>query len=271
MRRRSASLPGYAQAHNNLAVLLHQRGQVAEACRQLQLAVQCDPSNRGVWLNWCGRSRHWPTGRCDRRRARPCADASRLRQRTGRTGIPARHPATAGRGHPTPGSRPPSGSGPVGGALLPRNSAGPTGRAAAGSHALLEAVVRQQPDSAVARFNLGTAYLAAGNRLPDAIAQFTAAVQFDPQFADAHFNLATALESAGGNRTEAIAHYRAAARFQPEVPATHFRLALLLADRSADAPGSPRRSGEDAGAGSRLSGCASPAQTAGSRGQLRPI
>ncbi len=43
-------VPGDAQAQSNLAMLLYQRGRLAEACAHLQLAVQYDPSNRPAWL-----------------------------------------------------------------------------------------------------------------------------------------------------------------------------------------------------------------------------
>ena len=222
--------PRKPRPHINLAVLLHQRGQAAEACRQLQLAVQGDPSNRTVWLDWVHALAEM--GRSDN-----AIDACAALVRT--------HPDFAS-GQAELGYLLANGQRPV--EAIPHLEAAirlDPAQAAARFYlgtvlvqlgerlpeavALLEEAAQRQPNSARIRFNLGTAYLASGNRLPEAIAQFTAAVRLDPKFANAHFNLATALEIAGGHRAEAIAQYQIAATLQPEEPATHFRLALLLA------------------------------------------
>ncbi len=223
--------PRQPRPHINLAVLLHQRGEDVEACRQLQLAVECDPSNRAIWLDWVRAlvGLHRPADAIDACaslvRAHPGfaagqAELGFLLASSQRPAEAIPHLEAAIRLDPTQtAARFYLGSVLVGlGERLPE------------AVALLQEVVRQQPDAARIRFNLGTAYMAEGHHLADAIAQFTAAVRLDPKFAEARFNLAVALETEGGHREDAISEYRMAASLEPGAPAIHFRLASLLAE-----------------------------------------
>ncbi len=229
--------PAYASAHNNLAVLLLRRGDLAQACRQLQLAVQYDPANRPAWLILVQ-----VLERLNRPDDAIAAGAALVRAHPdfadgqAQLGIllVLRHRADEGIPHLEAALRLDPGQSAarfyLGTVLVQRGERLPE------AVTLLEEVVRQEPDSAVARFNLGNAYLADGSRLQDAIAQFAAAVRLDPKFAGAHFNLAAALERVGGHRAEAIAQYRQAASLEPGVAGNHYRLARLLAAEPATRP-----------------------------------
>jgi tetratricopeptide (TPR) repeat protein len=71
----------------------------------------------------------------------------------------------------------------------------------------------QNPQSAVAHNNLGTAYNAE-QRPQDALAQFQLAVQLEPDFAEANYNLGSALAKAG-RFGEAIPHLQEALKTHP--------------------------------------------------------
>ncbi len=222
--------PDYSQAHNNLGMLLERRGQLASACRHLQLAVQSDPANRVAWLNLVS------TLEESRRPEEALAAAGALVQShpdfgDGRAkfgimlGVHQRFAEAipqleaALRLDPTQAMA----QYYLGSTLVQLHQRLPE------AIALLEQVIKERPDSANAHFNLGIAYLTVGSRVTDAIGQFRIAAQLDPQDANAHFNLAGALEATGENGPEAMAHYRAAATLQPNVAINHFRLARMLA------------------------------------------
>jgi tetratricopeptide (TPR) repeat protein len=89
-----------------------------------------------------------------------------------------------------------------------------------------EAVVALQPQSAAARFNLGTALLASG-KAGDAVAQFEQAIRLQPDYGGIHNNWGRALLQL--NRPdEALAHFRQAAALDPTNAAAHYNIGLLL-------------------------------------------
>jgi tetratricopeptide (TPR) repeat protein len=78
------------------------------------------------------------------------------------------------------------------------------------------ASLKLRPDSAAARFNVGSALLAAGDRR-GARPYFEQALQTDPSYAMAHNDLGALLQ-ADGDLTGALAHYRQALQFAPSDP-----------------------------------------------------
>jgi len=85
--------------------------------------------------------------------------------------------------------------------------------------------VRLTPDSATARFNLGTAYLRA-RRYEKAVESLKKATELRTDFPEAHYNLAIAY----GELEElelAVSSFAAAVRYNPDYYNAHFRLGLL--------------------------------------------
>jgi tetratricopeptide (TPR) repeat protein/mono/diheme cytochrome c family protein len=138
----------------------------------------------------------------------------------------------------------------------------------------LEAVVRLQPDSAAAQFNLATA-LTLARRLDEAIDRYRRALAINPDYALAHNNIGNALLIRGdpedalrhfrealrldpsngeaqynvgsmlrarGERAEAVAHFRTALQLRPDWPAAIASLAWLFAT----APEATLRDGDEA-------------------------
>ncbi len=79
-----------------------------------------------------------------------------------------------------------------------------------------ETALRLRPDLVDAHANLANV-LAQTGRLAEAIPHYEAALQLRPDFADAHFNLATTLVQLR-RWAEAVVHYEAALRIQPAYP-----------------------------------------------------
>ncbi len=114
------------------------------------------------------------------------------------------------------------------------------------------ASVALKPDSAPARFNLGTALTVAG-RLDAAILEYKQALTLSPMYASAHNNLGMVLATQG-QLAEAIRHFRSAVRIgprntqalrnlswhlatAPEVSVEDAEEAVRLAERAADLTG----------------------------------
>jgi cytochrome c-type biogenesis protein CcmH/NrfG len=53
-------------------------------------------------------------------------------------------------------------------------------------------------------------------RMPDAIAEFTAALRSEPDFVEAHVSLGKALSLTPGRLADAVAEYEAALRIRPD-------------------------------------------------------
>jgi protein O-mannosyl-transferase len=100
---------------------------------------------------------------------------------------------------------------------------------------LLETSLRENPDSALGRNNLGVIY-AEAHRLPDAMAEFTEALRLDPTYADAQRNAGLTL-ARQGHWAEAIPYYQEALRLNPSSADTQDDLGnvLLWLNRPAEA------------------------------------
>lgn len=88
------------------------------------------------------------------------------------------------------------------------------------------AVVRLQPASAVAVYNLGTALEAAG-RFDEASAEYAKAIALDPAYAAAHVNLGN-LQLRAGRLADARGEYEAAVRLDPASADAHNNLGRVL-------------------------------------------
>jgi tetratricopeptide (TPR) repeat protein len=138
-----------------------------------------------------------------------------------------------------------------------------TGQAAAAA-AHFQEVARLQPQSAVARFNVGTALEAGGHpddaaawyrqaidldgsyapahvnlgtlllkagRVADARAEYEAALRADASNADAHNDLGKILSVSAGDEAAALAHLNEALRLRPAFPEAHLNIAEVLMSR----------------------------------------
>jgi protein O-mannosyl-transferase len=83
------------------------------------------------------------------------------------------------------------------------------------------------PEDDDVRNNLGLLLLTQGN-LEEAIEQFRAAIRVNPKYAKAYFNLGK-VNAEQGSLDEAVANFRRALQFQPEVAEIHENLADALA------------------------------------------
>jgi tetratricopeptide (TPR) repeat protein len=90
-----------------------------------------------------------------------------------------------------------------------------------------DAVVTLQPESAAARYNLGTALLASGQSTR-AIEQLEAAVRLRADYSAAHNNWGRALVQLN-KPAEALAQFREAARLDPSSASPHYNIGTLAA------------------------------------------
>jgi tetratricopeptide (TPR) repeat protein len=91
--------------------------------------------------------------------------------------------------------------------------------------AQFEVVVALQPQSAEARYNLGTALLASG-KAAAAIEQYEQAVRIRPDYGSVHNNWGRALVQAA-KPADALAHFREAARLDPASASPHYNIGAL--------------------------------------------
>ncbi len=98
--------------------------------------------------------------------------------------------------------------------------------------------LRINPDYAQAHNNLGAALLREG-RLPEAIEHFNQAVRINPDYTEAQYNLGSALEQAGRVQ-EAIAHYERALQTSPDFAQARNALSRLRPVPSKEDLGAPR-------------------------------
>jgi tetratricopeptide (TPR) repeat protein len=108
-----------------------------------------------------------------------------------------------------------------------------TGRPADAIPILIKAV-NAAPSDATARFNLGVAYDATGQK-PQAAEQFNAALQIRPSYFEARNALALTLKDTG-NAADALAQFRQAVAQQPGSAEAHSNLGNALA-QAGDQPG----------------------------------
>jgi tetratricopeptide (TPR) repeat protein len=90
-----------------------------------------------------------------------------------------------------------------------------------------EMALRIQPDYAAAHNSLANAFVRAG-KAEEAIAQYQQALQIAPDSVEIHYNLGVALEKAG-RVPEAIEHYQQALKLQPDLTAAKNALSRLHA------------------------------------------
>jgi len=95
------------------------------------------------------------------------------------------------------------------------------------SASLFAATIAAVPDSWVAHYNLGNAWMAAG-RTAEAEAEFSETVRLRPRFARGHNNLGDALDALGRHE-RAIAAYQEAIRVNPEMAEAYNNLGTSLA------------------------------------------
>jgi tetratricopeptide (TPR) repeat protein len=100
----------------------------------------------------------------------------------------------------------------------------------AGALAEFHTAVSCDPNSAVARNNLGASLLYYKHDVPGAIEQFRAAAALNPGFATAHLNLGKAL-AVKRDFDEAESELRSAIAIDPELAAAHVNLGLVLAEK----------------------------------------
>jgi Flp pilus assembly protein TadD len=89
-----------------------------------------------------------------------------------------------------------------------------------------DAALELKPDFVDARTNLGNAYLR-GNRLPEAIAEYQQVIEINPTYVEAQSNLGVAYAHSG-RLPEAIAQFRQTLQLDPDLALTHFALANAL-------------------------------------------
>ena len=92
--------------------------------------------------------------------------------------------------------------------------------------ALWRTTIARNPQSFMARNNLGTVFLQKG-RLEEAVACFQEALEIQPDSPNAHFNLGHILLKQG-RLDEAAAHFQRVLEIQPNDPKTHSDLGLVL-------------------------------------------
>jgi tetratricopeptide (TPR) repeat protein len=102
-----------------------------------------------------------------------------------------------------------------------------------------EQAVRLQPNKTEAQIDLADAFLQTG-RIPDAITHYQQVLRFRPDDAEAHRKLAVALIAAG-NLREAITHLEHALRVNPDSAEAQNNLAWLLATLPQTDGGDPTR------------------------------
>ncbi|HVU34150.1 MAG TPA: tetratricopeptide repeat protein [Opitutaceae bacterium] len=89
--------------------------------------------------------------------------------------------------------------------------------------------VRLKPDFAAAHYNLANALRTRAGHLASAVAEYHAALRLDPEMVEAWNNLGTILLEQPGGASEAAAAFRTAIRLRPSAPALHFNLAVAEA------------------------------------------
>jgi tetratricopeptide (TPR) repeat protein len=184
--------PDYAEAHNNLAVLLRARGEQVEAARHYQEALRFRPDYPDAHSNYASllAERGSVSGAADHYR-----EALGLRPDS----VDAHHGYAS---------------------LLAR------GGDLAGAAEHYEQVLRLRPDYPEAHSNYAIVLEDLGRR-EEAAEHYREAIRLRPHYAEAHYNYALSLEKEN-ERAGAEAHYREALRDWPDYAEAHNNLAALL-------------------------------------------
>jgi tetratricopeptide (TPR) repeat protein len=216
-------------AHNNLGILLAQRGQLDEAIAHYQRALRINPHyvdahmNLGVVLAKRGRLDE-AIAQCQRAVEIAPDDA----QGHNNLGL-----ILAGRGRLDEAIAQYQWALQISPDLVKTHDN--LGLALADRGRLDEAIAQYQqaleiqPDDAEAHNNLGLA-LKKNGRLGEAIAHYQRALEINPDYADAHNNLGTAL-ARRGRTDEAMAHFRKAVEIKPDYMEARANLGAMLASQ----------------------------------------
>ena len=93
---------------------------------------------------------------------------------------------------------------------------------------LYRSILVENPQSALAHYNLGTLLAQRPGQEAQAVACYRAAIASNPGYAEAHNNLGLLLQAQPDGRTEAMAEFTAALQAQPNLAEAHYNLALAL-------------------------------------------
>lgn len=224
-REALAHRPDYAEAHNNLAIILRNRGRLGEAASHYQEALRIRPDYPEAHVNYAallaargssaGAAGHFE----EALRLRPdYVDAHHgyagLLAGKGELARAAEHYAEALR------FRPDSAEVRSNYAIVLED----LGRATEAAEQYREAL-RLRSDYPAAHYNYALLLEGAGD-LDEAEAHYREALRLWPEYGEAHNNLAALLHTRG-NLDEAEKHYRAALRLRPDDPEVHYNFGLL--------------------------------------------
>lgn len=101
---------------------------------------------------------------------------------------------------------------------------------------LYRSILTENPQSALAHYNLGTILAQRPGQEAQAIARYRAAIASNPGYAEAHNNLGLLLQAQPDGRTEAMVEFSAALQAQPNLAEAHYNLALALMAEPARRP-----------------------------------
>jgi Tfp pilus assembly protein PilF/class 3 adenylate cyclase len=224
-RRALALRPGYAEAHNNLAVLLKRRGDTDAAAHHYQQAIGEWPQYAEAHYNYAIlleelretdaasqqylNALHWRPDYPDAHHRYANLSVAR-----GQTEEAQRHYQEALR------LRPGDAEAHSNYAILLERIEQPD---VAEQH--YREALRLRPDYGEVHYNLAV-FLEGQNRLDEAEQHYRAALRLRPDAPEVHNNLAALLHGKG-ELTEAEVHYAAALRLRPRDPETNYNFALL--------------------------------------------
>jgi tetratricopeptide (TPR) repeat protein len=199
--------PQYAEAHNNIGAIRHQRGELRAAIAEYRLALASEPDYPAAERN---------LGLALAAYTLDAADS-------GASTEAGQHLREALRHYPAD----PALHYNLGLTLVTRDPVEALGR--------FQEAIRLNPGLAEAHNSAGNLLLGFG-RVDDAIVRYTEALRLKPDFADAHYNLGNAYLQRG-QADEAMAEYREAVRLSPTFAEPHNTIGNLLrrAGRLADA------------------------------------
>lgn len=189
--------PSAMLAHNNLGVILADRGEYEKAAEHYRQGIALNPNQGEGYYSLAQALTKLPGREAEARQN--LATAIRLNPK-----LAAAHSAYA--------------------TLLARM---PGRRDEAIRH--FEAALQLRPDHAEDHSNLGLLLAALPGRLEDAVAHGRAAVKLKPKSAEAHFNLANHLSARPQWLEDAIHHYQKALQIKPDYVKAHINLGLVYA------------------------------------------
>ena len=187
--------PGYADAHNNFGNALFQQGKVEDAMAEYQKALQINPNLAKAYYN-----RGAALFQQDK------VDEAIVQYRKA---VQINHEDSEANNN-------------LGNALLHQGKADE-------AIAYFQKALQIQPDFTEARYNLGTALLQQGNA-GEAVAQYQKVLQLKPDYAEAHNNLGNALFEEG-NVDGAIGQYQEALQLKPDYAEACYNLGNVFGQK----------------------------------------